>query len=86
MVYGVVEHGCFRDVLFCEILRPDGLARQFFQRVWPDLQLDPSDPLRVVPWPMKTNPTIRMSRHNPSGPMSARWGGDLTIRSLQEPS
>ena len=42
-------------------------------------------PLRVPTWAMKMKPTIRMSRHDPSGPMSARWGGNLTIQSLQGP-
>ncbi len=30
MVHGVDEHGCFGDVLFCEILRSDDLARHFY--------------------------------------------------------
>eukprot|EP00985_Skeletonema_marinoi_P007421 scaffold3261_cov146-Skeletonema_marinoi.AAC.2 len=42
-------------------------------------------PLRVSTWAMKMKPTIQMSRHDPSGPMSARWGGNLTIQSLQGP-
>ncbi len=79
MVYGAVEHGCFGDVLFFEILRSDGLARQFIRTIFAHLRVYTSDPLRAPTRVMKMKPTIRMSRHDPSGPMAARWGGDLTI-------
>ena len=75
----------FVDVLFFGDLRPDDEARQFFRPFWPDAELDHSSPLRVVPWPMKTNPAIGMARHRPNRPMLARLGGDSTIRSLQVP-
>eukprot|EP00984_Skeletonema_dohrnii_P038800 scaffold42478_cov128-Skeletonema_dohrnii-CCMP3373.AAC.1 len=42
-------------------------------------QQDPFAPLRAAMQVMKMKPTIRMSRHGPSGPMYARWGGGLTI-------
>mmetsp|Transcript_23628 Transcript_23628/g.33746 ORF Transcript_23628/g.33746 Transcript_23628/m.33746 type:complete len:80 (-) Transcript_23628:519-758(-) len=79
MVHDVDEHGCFDDVLFCEILRSDGLARHIYLIDFGPSCVDTSDPLRAPKWVMKMKPTIRMSRHDPGGPMAARWGGDLTI-------
>ena len=85
VVHGVEEHGGFVDVLFFVKMRLDRGARQQFFGLWAILEFDPPIPLRVPTWAMKMKPRIRMSRHDPSGPMSARWGGNLTIQSLQGP-
>ncbi len=80
MVYGAVEHGCFGDVLFFEILRSDDLARQFIRTIFAHLHVARHiRPLRAPTRVMKMKPMIRTSRYDPSGPMAARWGGDLTI-------
>ena len=36
-------------------------------------------PLRPPTWTTTMKPTIRMSSHDPNRPMSAIWGGGLTI-------
>ena len=46
---------------------------------------DPSDPLRPPPSATMMKPTIRMARYDPNRPMTASWGGNLTIWSLQRP-
>eukprot|EP00985_Skeletonema_marinoi_P017295 scaffold9394_cov107-Skeletonema_marinoi.AAC.1 len=44
MVHGVVEHGRFGDVFFCEILRPNGRARQSSDRNFTGRTRRPSKP------------------------------------------
>ena len=46
---------------------------------------DTSDPLRSPTLTMMMKPTIRMAGHDPNRPMTARWGDDFTIWSLQRP-
>ena len=36
-------------------------------------------PPTATKWTMTMKPTIRMRRYDPNRPMSAIWGGDLTI-------
>ena len=79
MVHGAVEHGSFGDVLFCVILRPDGEARQITSPIFGPLEESTMTPLRPPTSPMKTNPTIRIARNDPNGPILARSGDDLTI-------
>ena len=85
VVHGVEEHGGFVDVLFFVKMRLDRGARQQFFGLWAILEFDPSDPPTSTNMGDEDETNERMSRHDPSGPMSARWGGNLTIQSLQGP-
>ena len=71
MVHDVDEHGCFDDVLFYEILRSDGLARHIYLIDFGPSCVDTSDPLQAPTWVKKMKPTIRMSSHDPGGPVAA---------------
>eukprot|EP00985_Skeletonema_marinoi_P028787 scaffold26003_cov161-Skeletonema_marinoi.AAC.1 len=71
----------FHDVVCCS-LKGGRWARQISDRKFTgraSRSTIPFCPLRAAMRVMKMKPTIRMSRHGPSGPLYARWDGGLMI-------